>query len=345
MKCTNFLIQGYSLCPKRVLVVSPVKLYIKNTIIKTSERMSHSLTFGSGIGFAFGFGYGLNNYNGCFSYFPFRKWQLISSYNCKRFYVSSRGEQKYSLISSTLAKLESTLTSKGFRAFNSLEWVLNSPPRPHAFNSQPIQSDLSLLTTLCTASVLTSAISNISTVISNLFYAVLCVSIPLVLLFVLYSTKPTMGKGLEGKNTFKPGLLNKEEDNRPTEVNMTYIQSITRLRKAFFGVLDLNDCTCGNLKRLYPQNRTKVVDLPELGLTRKGLKFERANNSFLTNASSATSEHFIETTYTENGVTYEGIWIPRAQVTNANIIGFVVTSLGRAMPVSANGRSVFVFKT
>lgn len=85
MNCTNLLKQGYSICPKRVLVVSPVKLYIINTKIKTSERMSHSLTFGTGIGF----GFGLNNYNGCFSYFPSRKWQLISPYNCKRFYVSS----------------------------------------------------------------------------------------------------------------------------------------------------------------------------------------------------------------------------------------------------------------
>ena len=34
------------------------------------------------------------------------------------------------------------------RSYNSLEWALNSPPKPHAFVSLPLQSDLSELTTI-----------------------------------------------------------------------------------------------------------------------------------------------------------------------------------------------------
>ena len=31
------------------------------------------------------------------------------------------------------------------RAYNSLEWCLNSPPKPHAFSSLPLQSDLGFI--------------------------------------------------------------------------------------------------------------------------------------------------------------------------------------------------------
>lgn len=77
MNRTNRLKQGFPLYPKRVLVVSPggwliifpVRPFGYNTNIKTSERMSHSLTFGCYTSAMCNIGFGLNNK--CFSYFPF----------------------------------------------------------------------------------------------------------------------------------------------------------------------------------------------------------------------------------------------------------------------------------
>lgn len=214
---------------------------------------------------------------------------------------------------------------------------------PHAFNSLPIQSDISLLTTLCTASVLTFAISNISTVISNLFYAV---SIPLVLLFVLYcTTKSDMAKRVEGKKTLKTAVRNPKDDDKPN-VDITYTHSVTPTGSLFVAVFDLLQLSCANLKALYPQTTTKVVDVPEVSPLHKGLKFDRSNNTYnaLTGVSSRNSEHFIEGTYTDNGVSRVGIWIPRAPVANATSLGFNITTLGLRLPISATGRSVFVYK-
>ncbi len=66
----------------------------------------------------------------CYNLLAYSKLIVNSPRNSKRFFVSSStGGKNYSLISNTLAKLE---------------WVLNSPPKPHAFVSLPKQSFLNI---------------------------------------------------------------------------------------------------------------------------------------------------------------------------------------------------------
>lgn len=48
----------------------------------------------------------------------------------------------FALFSGLLGTAYSVLQTLLMRAYTSLEWCLNSPPKPHAFASLPLQSDI-----------------------------------------------------------------------------------------------------------------------------------------------------------------------------------------------------------
>ena len=70
------------------------------------------------------------------------------------------------------------------RAFNSLEWCLTSPPKPHAFVSLPLQSEMSIIFDIFTFNAIRKGLIT--------FYTLLCTPIFLSILEVLLLTIPVL---------------------------------------------------------------------------------------------------------------------------------------------------------
>lgn len=137
------------------------------------------------------------------------------------------------------------------RGFNSLEWGLDSPPKPHAFVSLPIQSELTSLIFHSTVLSSVSVISTIfSSVTSNLFNPInLCVSIFLVSLIILCCT----GTDAESSQahitdtTLKPDFKGKKKEDDPvTDVDIGSLETKSVKGLPIRPVFDRFDKTAGN---------------------------------------------------------------------------------------------------
>lgn len=81
-------------------------------------------------------------------------------------------------------------------------------------------------------------------------------------------------------------------------VDITYTHSITQTRLLHKAGFDLYQSTCANLKALYTQITTKVVNVPEINPLYSGLKFDGSRSSI--NTLTAKSRHVSNTAVTSD---------------------------------------------
>lgn len=267
-----------------------------------------------------------------------------------------------------------TLQTHLTRAFNSLEWGLSSPPKPHAFVSLPAQSILaspevgsvdlfhlnesifsfvnesifSLVNVEMLSSIVNSiSISTIVDSISNqdLYLPSLNLAWGVDYIATSFSLASQSNIGINdllNNRDITPqhsvkGKEKMKEHPRPF-VDFSYVTITSAPGNVRYVLLiDVLDMTGNNLKALYPRNSIKKTPCTFNGQAWVGLKFINSSIDMPSN----TSELFKETTYTNLPVQYTGCWVPRPVVTLPSTLNTIMLSAGNPLIVSNDGRNVF----
>lgn len=227
------------------------------------------------------------------------------------------------------------------RAFNSLEWGLNSPPKPHAFVSLPVQSELTSIL------IFSPIVSNVYNVIGSVFCVIpdlpslghICFPISLVSL-ILFCVEAESSLDQVTEPQLKTKGKGKDIDNKAT-VDYGYVETVTSTNLRTLALYDRKDPTATRLKQLHTGIGMVLTNIPELGPGYMGLWTKQGRNSWL---SSNTSTQYKPTTYTVGGVSLKGIWVPSPRKDTALALGYKLESLGYAVKYSADNRSIFVLE-
>ena len=257
------------------------------------------------------------------------------------------------------------------RAFNSLDWGLNNPPKPHAFVSLSVQSELYSILSFNYAE-LSNVIPDICNVISNISNVILNILMPSISNvvsnisnaipsvssadFCIYGyhfdftwilcmeAEPSRAQAIKSEHGLKSEIKIEQTDdnNNMITVDIGYIQSRTRTNRPYLVVYDRLDPTCNNLRYIYHRPSIKLVDLPEVGGGITGLNFPESRFSWLNSAAARSSRQFKENPVPRRNTT--GIWITAPTTLTDKNSRYNVLSLGSNIEKHADGRSVLVLK-
>ena len=187
-----------------------------------------------------------------------------------------------------------------FKSKSLLHLKINSPPKPHAFTSLPVQSQLSYILSFDIAVLsdvipnISNVISNISNVISNISNVIHNVSSAISYkhnhidlcfddfssAFILYAdAEASISQVFKTEHKVDPIVKHKDKQPVPV-VDVTYVSTLAPgLGREKRTLVDLQQATGERLRLLWPQTSYRSKDVMVNGIWRRGIQLPEQNQT------------------------------------------------------------------